>query len=254
MTNAIETAVRKVLEDKAFVEALNQRVQPPMSLADDAMSILAAGGKGATAGAALGPVGAAAGAAIGVAMDLLPGAAHWLGADAQTARKAVDVVQTLTGSTDPAAQREAIAADQGLADDLKVQLAQIANERRAEGNRSAEAFQAAANVDTAGARQQTVQLAQAGSRMAWGAAVVSTIVLMAFAVMTWVVVSHSIPQGSEQISMVMLGTLGTLATSVVSYWVGSSAGSARKTELAAMREPIPPNPAVVVPAKNVQSK
>lgn len=40
-----------------------------------------------------------------------------------------------------------------------------------------------------------------------------------------------VPAGSETVLNVLLGALGTMASQVVSYWVGSSAGSARKTEL-----------------------
>ena len=35
---------------------------------------------------------------------------------------------------------------------------------------------------------------------------------------------------NETVANLLLGTLAAMATSVVSYWVGSSAGSARKEE------------------------
>lgn len=223
-----------------------------MSLADDALSALTAGAKGGAAGAALGPIGAAAGAAIGVAMELLPGAAHWLGADAATAQKAVDVVQQFTGIADPAAQRMVIAADQGLADDLRVQLAQIANERRAEENRSMEARLATAAADTAGARQHTLQFAQMGSTLAWGAPVVSVIVMVTFGVMAYLVMFRAVPEGSMNLAQGLLEALKTLGIVVVSYWCGSSAGSARKDDRLANMVPVPPSPGVVVPAADVQ--
>lgn len=219
-----------------------------MSLADDALDFLAAGAKGGAAGAALGPVGAA----IGVAMGVAPSVAKWLGVDQDTTQKAVQIVQRVTGTADPMQQRAVLGTDPGLEDDLHVQLVQLANERAAEENRALEARIAAAAADTASARQQTVQLAQAGSKLAWGAPVMSGIVLLAFAIMTYVVVSHSIPAGSEQIALVMLGTLGALATACVQYWVGSSAGSARKDDRLANMVPVPPSPGVIVPAADVQ--
>lgn len=72
-------------------------------------------------------------------------------------------------------------------------------------------------------------------------ATVSIIVLLTFLAALGLVLTKSLPAGSEQIANVMLGYLGAMATGVVSYWVGSSAGSAKKTELLAMAQPVNPN-------------
>ncbi|QCO05433.1 hypothetical protein [Azospirillum argentinense] len=86
------------------------------------------------------------------------------------------------------------------------------------------------NEDRADARAQTVQLAQAGSRISWGAPIVSTIVLVTFGVVLYRVLSQ--PAGAiDQNATLMLGALTTMASAVVSYWVGSSAGSAAKDKL-----------------------
>jgi len=86
------------------------------------------------------------------------------------------------------------------------------------------------NEDRADARAQTVQLAQAGSRISWGAPVVSTIVLVTFGIVLYRVLSQ--PTGAiDQNATLMLGALTTMASAVVSYWVGSSAGSAAKDKL-----------------------
>jgi hypothetical protein len=215
---------------------------------------LAAGAKGAAAGSVVPGIGTVAGGVIGVAMDLLPGAAHWLGGDSATAQKAVKAVQDITGFSDPASQRTALAADQGMADDLRIQLAQIASERRAEENRSAETRQAAVLADVAGARTQTVQLAQAGSRTAWGAPAVSLVIVIgffgAFAALMW---ARKIEDAgvSAMINM-MVGGLVAGLTTVLTYWLGSSDGSRRKTELMAQQVPTPPSPGVIVPADDVQ--
>jgi hypothetical protein len=225
-----------------------------MSLATDALSALTAGAKGAAAGSVLGPIGSVAGGAIGVAMDLLPSAAHWLGADEGTAQKVVQTVQAVTGATTAPEQRAALAADPGMADDLRVQLAQIAAERAAEDNRSSEARLSAQIADVASARAQTVQLAQAGSGLAWGGAVVSVVVALGFfaAFGMMILAPVQLDAGRAAMLNILVGVLGGGFTTMLTYWLGSSAGSARKSELMAQRDPIPPNPGVVVPAGDVQ--
>ncbi len=86
--------------------------------------------------------------------------------------------------------------------------------------------------DRASARNQTVALAQAGSKIAWGAPVVSALVLGTFGVVLYRVLSMPAGQ-SDPNATLMLGALTTMAVAVVSYWVGSSAGSRAKDELLA---------------------
>jgi hypothetical protein len=52
--------------------------------------------------------------------------------------------------------------------------------------------------------------------------------------------TRALPAGSETILNMLLGTLAAMATAVVSYWVGSSAGSAQKTDLLFKSTPSPP--------------
>jgi hypothetical protein len=85
--------------------------------------------------------------------------------------------------------------------------------------------------DVADARAQTVALAQAHSTVQWAPAIVSAVVLSTFGTVMWLALTRSLPAGSETILNMLLGTLAAMATSVVSYWVGSSAGSAQKTDL-----------------------
>lgn len=59
----------------------------------------------------------------------------------------------------------------------------------------------------------------------------SCIVLLSFALVVWVVLNRNIPDGSEPRANVLMGTLGAMATAVVTHWVGSSAGSAAKNAL-----------------------
>ena len=181
--------------------------------------------KAAAAGTALGALG-------GIALDLAPEIGRWLfGPDAAPVVVAVQqAAQAATGTSDPAAQVAAL-ADPALAARLRVDLAGLAAARTA----AAETRLAAQLADVAGARAMAVHLAQSGGPMAWGAPVMSLVVLATFGTVVGLVLLHAIPPGSETVLNVLLGTLGAMATNVVGYWVGSSAGSARKDARLAQR-------------------
>ncbi len=168
---------------------------------------------------------------IPLVISLVPQLTKWLfgSTAANTVAQVTSVVHSLTGSTDPATVSAAIAADPALANQITLQLAQIAASRENEADATNQAALVATLSDIASARAQTIDLAQARSPIAWGAPVVSTLVLATFGTMLAIVLSRSIPAGSESLANVMLGTLASMATATVSYWVGSSAGSARKS-------------------------
>ncbi len=94
-------------------------------------------------------------------------------------------------------------------------------------------------ADVQGARAQTVALAQAKSAVQWAPPIVSLVVLLTFGVVMWAALTRQLPAGSETILNMLLGTLAAMATSVVGYWVGSSAGSSRKTDLLYQSTPVP---------------
>jgi hypothetical protein len=95
--------------------------------------------------------------------------------------------------------------------------------------------------DTQDARHQTIQLAASGSAMAWGAVVVSVLVTLAFtadlAVLCFVKMKFDDITG--QVFILLTGTLSAAFTQVVSYWLGSSAGSANKDSIIAAMSPMP---------------
>lgn len=66
-----------------------------------------------------------------------------------------------------------------------------------------------------------------------GPIIVSVIVLTVFGIVLYMVLTHSLPPGNEKPADIALGALTTMAAAVVNYWVGSSAGSAEKTQLMA---------------------
>ena len=91
--------------------------------------------------------------------------------------------------------------------------------------------------DVSSARAQTTDLAKLGSAIAWGAPLVSVVVLATFFWVLEIVLSQKIPQGQENLVYIMLGALTTMATGVVGYWVGSTAGSSHKNEMLARMIP-----------------
>ena len=83
-------------------------------------------------------------------------------------------------------------------------------------------------ADVASARGQTVSLAQAGSKIAWGAPVVSVLVVGMFGAILVFLATRAVPADAKDLMNVMIGTLGASFGAVVQYWVGSSAGSQAK--------------------------
>ncbi|PZP48546.1 MAG: hypothetical protein DI601_00215 [Azospirillum brasilense] len=82
----------------------------------------------------------------------------------------------------------------------------------------------------AAARAHTLALVQAGSDIAWVGPAISLIIVLLFAVVVLLVMLREVPQGSQAIANVLLGTLGTLTVSVVGYYHYSTAGSRRKDD------------------------
>ena len=174
---------------------------------------------------------------IPLAISIAPEIAKWLfGSGAEKTTQAVaQAVSTITGAnvSGPdgiAAAQAALAAKPELAVELRVKLAEIASQQAtAERASDLEQFRASL-ADTADARAQTIALVKEKSAVSFGAPVVSAIVLVTFAAVMTIALSRSMPTGSQTILNMLLGSLAAMATSVVSYWVGSSAGSARKDD------------------------
>ncbi len=80
--------------------------------------------------------------------------------------------------------------------------------------------------DIADARKQTVDLARAGSDIAWGAPVVSIVTTGGFVGVTGWAVFHGV--ADSQATQLLIGVLATGFSQVVGYWLGSSYGSRQK--------------------------
>jgi hypothetical protein len=164
------------------------------------------------------------------------GAGHigkWIfGADATAVTKAVtDVAQAVTRTTTPEAAAAVLADDPAMSEAFRLQVAMIAGQRDAEAERTFNERFLAIVADQGNARQQTLALAQTGSWLAWGAPIISVVVMLTFGLIVSLTLTCSMPPGSEPILNVLLGTLSAMAMSVVSYWVGSSVGSVHKQDL-----------------------
>jgi hypothetical protein len=180
------------------------------------------------------------GALIPLAISLAPEIGKWLfGSKGESVAGAVaQVVQNVTGTSDEQVASAAISSNPQLAAQLRLQLAQLAaGQEQAARQADLDALTARLK-DVADARAQTVKLAQAGSGVSWAPAIVSFVVLATFGVVMWAALTRALPQGSETILNMLLGTLAAMATSTVSYWVGSSAGSTQKTDLLYRSAPV----------------
>ena len=184
---------------------------------------------GAAAGSVVPGVGTALGAAGAVALDLAPELGQWLfgPASAPVIGVVQGAIKSVTGAEQPDAQLKAL-ADPALAGDLRVRLAEIAANAASAAAAEAHEQLIAQLADVASARSTTTQLAQAGSPLSWGAAIVSVVILTTFGVAMAMTLLRAIPPNAEPVLNVLLGSLTAMATSVVSYWVGSSVGSVRK--------------------------
>lgn len=91
-------------------------------------------------------------------------------------------------------------------------------------------------ADTADARRQTADLARAGSAIAWGAPVVSIMVVTGYFVCIWIlfVRGDDLPDNIATLINVMFGALQLAFGSVINYWLGSSNGSKKSGD--AIRE------------------
>lgn len=160
-------------------------------------------------------------------LGIAPTVASWIMGDKTGAAvsKITGIARDLLGTDDADGIERAIAADPNLALQFKLAVIQAEADARRQEYDTLQAQLA----DVQSARNQTVKLAEAGSAIAWGAPIISSIITIGFFAMLYLVIRQEIPENSQTLANIMLGSLGTSFTAVVGYWVGSSAGSAQKT-------------------------
>lgn len=143
-----------------------------------------------------GPVGTIAGAAIGALAEALG-----------TPATPEAVKQAIETRPEAAAIVRAVEAEKAPA--LNADLEAILRDRQA-------------------ARDHTLTLVEKGSPMAYGAAVVSIIVVSGFVGLSFLAMKPEATGVRSDVVLYLLGAWQSLATAVVGYWIGSSAGSATK--------------------------
>lgn len=164
---------------------------------------------------------------IPLLLNLAPTVASWVLGDktGKAVSTVSDIIKQTTGMDgDPT---DALKANPELMLQLKMALVKAESEDRQRQHEEVLAQLA----DVASARNQTVELARSGSAIAWGAPIISAIITAGFFAMLYMVLVREIPEGSQRLADIMLGWLGAAFSAVVGYWVGSSAGSAQKTNL-----------------------
>lgn len=165
-------------------------------------------------------------------LGLAPTVASWIMGDKTGAAvsQVTGIAREILGTDSADGIERAIAADPNVALQFKMAIIQAeADARRQEFDTLKAELE-----DRGNARSQTVELARAGSSIAWSAPIISTLVTLAFMGALWLIVTQEIPVNSREIAYILLGTLAAKWGDVVAYWVGSSSGSAAKD--AALRQ------------------
>ena len=160
-------------------------------------------------------------------LGLAPTVASWILGDKTGAAigQITGIARNILGTDDATGIEKAIAADPNLALQFKIAIIQAeADARRQEF----EALQAQL-ADVQSARNQTVKLAEAGSAIAWGSPVVSVLAIAVFGGFVWMLFKQSVPEGMKEALLLLGGSAATGYGMVLSYWLGSSSGSAQKT-------------------------
>ena len=182
---------------------------------------------------------------IAIAASLVPEIVRLIAGDrAGTVTEAVaEAVRQATGTDDPNAARAALAADPEKANVLRIRLAEISLEgarlaaEREASQRNAELDTLRATLsDTQSARSNMAEMMRGGSRLAWGPATVSSLVVLGFfAVLILLVTLDAGPGGAArfdpQVASVInitVGSLGAAFAAVVNFWIGSSQSSRDK--------------------------
>ncbi len=199
-------------------------------------NILSGAAKGAAMGSVVPGIGTVIGGAAGAALAVAPEVGKWLFGETgkQVAEQVAATVEAVTGTSDPEAQRDVL-ADPEKATELRVKLLAIAGEREAARDAHHLAMFRAAAEDRDAARKAQATLVASGSAMAWATPIISGVVLFSFLGVILLIAIRGVPAGAETILNILVGTLVAMATSVVSYYVGSSQGSASKEKLLASR-------------------
>jgi F0F1-type ATP synthase assembly protein I len=175
---------------------------------------------------------------IPLLLGLAPTVASWLMGDKTGAAvsQVTGIAREILGTSDAAGIERAIATDPNLALQFKMAVIQAevdakrAADQAEQDRRVAELEDIKARIaDVQSARSQTVELAKAGSAIAWGSPIVSVLAIVVFAGFVYMLFAKVVPEGMKEALLLLGGSAATGYGMVLSYWLGSSSGSAQKT-------------------------
>ncbi len=158
--------------------------------------------------------------ALGLA-QLAPMVAGWFGGSKaqDNAKKVVDIASKVLPGTPQ---------DQ-LVEALKANPDKLLEFRKAVAAEHTEVMKAVL-ADVQDARGTMAKLAGMGSSLAWGAAVVSALVIAATVLATYLVFTTAVPKGQGDLAYLIVGQPLGMASTVVAFWLGSSMSSVQKTD------------------------
>lgn len=84
-------------------------------------------------------------------------------------------------------------------------------------------------ADVADARSTNLELMKAGSKISYAPAIVSAIVLFGFGILSFIAMKPDLTGVRTDVTLFLLGAWSGYAGAVVTYWLGSSAGSTEKS-------------------------
>ncbi len=83
--------------------------------------------------------------------------------------------------------------------------------------------------DVQDARATTVKYVQANSALSWGAVIVSIVVMAGFIGISFLAMKPELAGVDKSVTLFLLGAWSGYAGGVITFWIGSSAGSADKS-------------------------
>ncbi len=166
-------------------------------------------------------------------LGLAPTVASWIMGDktGNAVAKVTGIAREILGTDDVGGMEKAMAADPEVALRFKMAVLQAEADERAhvEEMRRQDLDQLKAQLtDVQNARNQTVELAKAGSPLAWGSSIVSVLAVAVFAGFVYMLFAKVVPEGMKEALLLLGGSAATGYGMVLSYWLGSSSGSASK--------------------------
>ena len=171
---------------------------------------------------------------IPLLLGLAPTVASWIMGDKTGAAvtQITGIARNILGTDDANGIERAMATDPNIALQFKMAILQAEADARAheaQMNRQALEELNSRIADVASARSQTVELAKAGSAIAWGSPIVSVLAIVVFAGFVYMLFAKVVPEGMKEALLLLGGSAATGYGMVLSYWLGSSSGSAQKT-------------------------